>query len=157
MSILQQLGLLLLDSIPTILIFVLLHFYLKRVLYRPLRQVLQARAERIGGRLEAARATTETAEAKLANYEAALRQQRLENYRRMENRRQAALQAGQENLNAVRRETAQSMAETRQQLAAETARARTQLQTTVDGLAEQILAQVMSSRPGRAAQPGVGA
>src|SRR5665213_3512809 len=116
---LQQLGQLLFDSIPTIIIFVLLHVYLKRVLYRPLRQVLGARTAHIEGRLEAARQTVAAAEQKLAGYEETLRQRRIESYRGIEARRQAALGEGQALLATARHEAAQALVHARQELAGE--------------------------------------
>ena len=153
---LYQLYNLLFDSIPTILIFVVLNFYLKRVLYRPLREVLSARGQRIDGRQAAARATLEAAEAKLAGYAAARRQQQVDDYRRIEARRRDALQASQQAMAEARHQAAEAMLAARQQLAEDNAQARTQLQGAAEAAAKQILAQVLGqARP--AGTPGVGA
>src|SRR5690348_1817140 len=133
---LHQLGQLLFDSLPTIIIFVALHYYLKRVLYRPLVGVLKAREERIGGRLAAAQATVAQAEHKLAGYEEALRQRRVENYRHIDAQRQAALQAGQNLLSEARRQSSEALMAARQRLAAENAQAKAELQASVETLSQ---------------------
>jgi F-type H+-transporting ATPase subunit b len=156
--VLQQLGQLLFNAIPTIFLFVLLHLYLKRVLYRPLQEVLRQRSERIEGRLEAARQLVEEAERKLAGYEEALRARRVANYKQVEARRQAGLALGQQRLAQARHDSAQSAVQARVQLAAQTEAARRNLQASVDTLAAQIVQQVFTSRAGRpAAAPGAGA
>ncbi len=155
--VLQELGQLLFDSIPTILLFVLLHFYLKRVLYRPLQQMLHQRSERIEGRLKAARELVEQAEQKLGGYEAALRARRVENYKQVETRRQAALAAGQQRLAQARHASGQAAVEARQHLAAQTEEARRSLQASADVLAGQIMSQILGGARHPAASPGAGA
>ncbi len=156
--VLQQLGQLLFDAIPTIILFVLLHFYLKRVLYRPLQAVLSQRTERIDGRLAAARALIEQAEQKLAGYEAALRARRVENYKHVEARRQAALALGQQRLAQARHQSGQAALEARQQLAAQSETARRSLQAGAEVLAGQIMTQVLGGGARRpAVSPGAGA
>lgn len=146
MTIPQKLGLLLFRSVPTIIIFVALHFYLKRVLYRPLDRMLAARRARIQGRQEAARQTVSEAAAKLSQYEQALREQRVKNYRHMETRRQAALGAGQEALAAARQQSAAALAAAREQLAADRTAAQAQLQSGSEALAGDIMSRVLSFR-----------
>jgi len=140
---LHQLGELLLGSIPTILIFLVLHLTLRRVLYRPLQRTLQERTERIEGRLEAAQQQFKLAEEKLAQYEAHLRTARLANYRRIEERRQAALGECQQILDEARRQAADTVVAAREQLAADAARVRTQLQAEVETLATEVAASVL--------------
>jgi F-type H+-transporting ATPase subunit b len=139
----QQLGQLLLHSIPTIIIFAALHFYLKRVLYRPLRKVLAARSERIEGKLAHAQQTLAAAESKLAEYESALRERRLAGYRSIEAQRQAAIAAGQTQLHDARHQTAASLVAARQELATESAQAKVRLQESANTLATQIMNQVL--------------
>lgn len=158
-SVAQRLGTLLLDSVPTIILFVLLHYYLRSVLYRPLQRVLGERSSLIEGKLAKAHQVTAAAEQKLAGYEEAVRQQRLQNYRHLEAQRQQALQEGQTALATARQESAKSMVEARQQLAAETTAARRHLEGASDALATQILEQVLrglahNSSPKAMAEPG---
>lgn len=161
-SIAQQLGHLFLDAVPTVVLFVLLHYFLKAVLYRPLQRVLGQRADRIEGKLTRARETAAAAEQKLAAYEAAVREQRARNYQHLDARRQQALRDGQAVLAEARQRSAKSMIEARQQLAAESAAARAQLQSAGESLAGQILDHVLGGLAAAGAskavaEPGAGA
>lgn len=140
---LHQLGELLLGSIPTILIFVVLHLALRRVLYAPLQRTLQARTDRIEGRIEAARQQFQRAEEKLAQYEAMLREARHANYRRIEERRQAALAECQQVLDEARRQSGEAVSAAREQLVSDSARVRAQLQSEVETLAGEVAASVL--------------
>ncbi len=158
-KILQELGNLLLGSIPTILLFVALQYYLKWVLYRPLQRTLDARSGRIEGRKAAAEGILAAAEQKLAGYEASLRQRHLENYKLIEGKRQEGLQQGQTQIATARQQAAQATVEARQRLAEQSSEVHAQLRTTAEGLAQQIVAKVL--RGNSAAKldqaPGVGA
>lgn len=140
---LHQLGQLLLGSIPTILIFVVLHLLLRRVLYAPLQRTLQERTNRIEGRMEAARQLFQLAEEKLAQYEAQLREARFANYRRIDERRQAALAECQQILDEARRQSTDAVVAAREQIASDAARVRAQLQGDVETLASEVTASVL--------------
>jgi len=73
-EILQALGGILLRAIPTVILLILVHFYLKRMLFRPLEQTLAKRREQTDGAQEAARASLARAEEKAAMYELALKE-----------------------------------------------------------------------------------
>jgi F-type H+-transporting ATPase subunit b len=152
---LHQLGQLLFDSIPTLLLFVLLHYYLKWMLYKPLRATLAARAQQIEGRQAAAQRLLASAEQKLADYEDKLRARRAENYKLIDARRQQGLTLAQQHLAEARQQSAQAMAQARQKLADETTQAHAQLRGAAEGLAAQIMTQVLRSAGEKA--PGVGA
>lgn len=143
-----QLGQLLLGAIPTIIIFGLLHLYLRAVLYKPLRQTLAARSARIEGRLELARQHTEAAEAKLRQYEESVRQARAEGYRGIEKRRKEAGQVAQENLAQARKQNVATLAHALQQLAGESTRAQNNLRESSETMAAQIAGQVLGTRQG---------
>lgn len=154
--ILKQLGHLLFDSIPTIVLFVALHYYLKWVLYKPLRRTLTERRERIEGRKHVAEGILAIAEQKLAGYETALRQRHLENYKLIEAKRQEGLALGQTHIASARQEAGKAMVAARQQLAEQSTEVHGHLRNTAEGLAHQIVAQIL--RPNRQNQtPAVGA
>jgi F-type H+-transporting ATPase subunit b len=152
---LHQLGQLLFDSIPTILLFVVLHYYLKWMLYKPLRATLAARAAQIEGRQATAQRLLESAGQKLADYEEKLRRRRADNYKLIDARRQEGLKLAQQQLAEARQQSAQAMAQARQKLAEENSQARAQLRGAAEGLAGQIMAQVLRTSSEKA--PGVGA
>ena len=82
--ILHQLGELLLKAVPTFILVVLLHFYLKNVFFKPLEKVLHQRYEATDGARKLAEQSLERAAAKTAEYEAAMRSARAEVYQAQE-------------------------------------------------------------------------
>src|SRR5258706_6809281 len=83
-STLNALGGILLRALPTFFLILLLHFYLKRVFFAPLEKVLKQRYDATEGAKKAAEASLAKAEAKAAEYEAALRAARNEVYQEQE-------------------------------------------------------------------------
>ena len=65
---LHALGGILLRAVPTFLLVVLLHFYLKSMFFKPLAKVLQARYEATEGARKLAEQSLEQAAAKTAKY-----------------------------------------------------------------------------------------
>ena len=92
-QILEQLGGLLLGSVPTIILIVLLYSIYKAVVHKPLVTVLAERRNRTEGAIEKARADIGKAEARTADYEQRLREARMTIFKNQEARRQRALQA----------------------------------------------------------------
>lgn len=80
-AMLHALGGILLRAVPTFLLVVLLHFYLKSVFFKPLEKVLHARYEATEGARKLAEQSLEQAAAKTAKYEAALQAAKAELYR----------------------------------------------------------------------------
>ena len=72
-AMLQALGGILLKAVPTFLLVVLLHFYLKGVFFKPLRKVLRQRYEATEGARKLAAESLERAAAKTAEYATAMR------------------------------------------------------------------------------------
>ena len=83
-STLNALGGILLRALPTFFLVLLLHFYLKRVFFSPLEKILQQRYDATEGAKKAAEASLAKAEAKAAEYEAAIRAARNEVYQEQE-------------------------------------------------------------------------
>lgn len=154
MHTLHQLAQLFLDAVPTVLIFLLLHFYLRAVLYRPLQRTLAERHQRTTGVLEQARARLAEAESVLAQVEGRLRAARLEAYERLASRRQAALAQRSTQLEQAREQGKKELSEAHQQLAGETQTGREKIQSAAHGLADEILRRLLGQA---AAHPGVGA
>jgi F-type H+-transporting ATPase subunit b len=84
---LHALGGLFLKAAPTFILVLLLHFYLKRMFFAPLQRALQARAEATEGARKSAEAALARAEARAAEYDAALRAARAELSREQEEKR----------------------------------------------------------------------
>jgi F-type H+-transporting ATPase subunit b len=141
---LHALSGILLRAIPTFLLVIFLHFYLKYMFFKPLDKVLHARYEATDGARKRAAESLEKAAAKTAEYEAALRAARAEVYqsqeqlhRRLQAEHAARTQAAREQADAAVREA-------KAQLAAEIAQARTDLATDSDALASQIADAILN-------------
>ena len=137
------LGGLLLRALPTFLLVVLLHFYLKYVFFAPLDKVLAARSQATEGARVEAQASLETASRKAAEYEAAIRAAHGEIHREQEETRrkwrqeQAAASVGS------RRNASEMVRQARVQLAGEVAEAQRVLAGESDRLASVIADSIL--------------
>jgi F-type H+-transporting ATPase subunit b len=83
-EILSQLGQLLLRAVPTFVLVVVLHFYLKYMFCKPLHKVLHERYEATEGAKKLAEESLQRASKKTAEYEVAMRSARAEVYQAQE-------------------------------------------------------------------------
>src|SRR5450631_1841937 len=83
-AMLHALGGILLRAVPTFLLVILLHFYLKNIFFKPLEKVLHQRYEATEGARKLAEQSLEQAAAKTASYEAQLRAAKAEMYQAQE-------------------------------------------------------------------------
>jgi F-type H+-transporting ATPase subunit b len=90
---LQQLGELLLGSIPTVIMVALLYALYSMIVHKPLRRVLEERHNKTEGAIEKSKADIAAAEARTSEYEQRLREARAALFRAQEAKRQAAMQA----------------------------------------------------------------
>jgi F-type H+-transporting ATPase subunit b len=148
---LNQLGGLLLGSVPTIFLFLLLVILYRFLVYGPLTRVLNERRERTEGAIEQANAATAAAAAKTQEYEAQLRAARSKIF-----------QARQQKLELWNRERDRAVAEAHEAaqrqiqeaklaLQAQTTAARRTIEGSIDELASEILRTILpksSSKPG---------
>ncbi len=145
---LNALGGLLLRALPTFLLVVALHFYLKFVFFRPLDKVLEVRRQATEGARKAAEASLEKANGQAAGYEAAINEARAgmhreqEEFRRKSRAEQAAAVA------AARARSEAAVAQARAQLADDAERARDLLRAESDSLAARIAETILVGRSG---------
>lgn len=145
-EVLRSLGGLLLKAIPTFLLVVLLHFYLKRVYFGPMSRVLSERYNATEGARKLAEESLAKASEKAAEYEAALRAARADIYREQEEFRQAL---SQERAGAAKeaRQGAEAMVkEASRQLAGELETAKRTLAAQAESLADEIAGTVLHRR-----------
>ena len=90
---LQQLGELLLGSVPTVILFAVLYVLYKGIVHKPLKRVLDERRSKTEGAVEKSKADVAAADARTSEYEQRLREARVTVFRAQEAKRQAALQA----------------------------------------------------------------
>lgn len=143
---LQALGGLLVKAIPTLLLVILLHFYLKRVFFGPLVRVLEERRQATEGARRQAEELLARAAAKTADYEEALRAARGQIYRELEAARQRWRQQHAEAVRQARDRAQALLGEARRQLEAELEAARAGLQLRAGQLAERITEALLGGR-----------
>jgi F-type H+-transporting ATPase subunit b len=142
-AILNPLGGLLLRALPTFLLVLVLHFYLKRVFFAPLDKVLEARRQATEGARRAAHTSLETASRKASEYEAAIRAARGEMYKEQEKTRRDWRQQQAGAIEESRRNASEMVKQARVQLAAEAADAKQSLATQSELLAGAITESIL--------------
>jgi F-type H+-transporting ATPase subunit b len=135
---LQALGGLLLKAIPTLVLLLLVHFYLKWMFFRPLGNVLAQRRASTEGLREAAEATLKKASELTASIETQLRQAREQIYQEQDEARRRWTGEQAARLEEARRQARELVHQSKVQLEAETAAVKRDLAATTDALAEQI-------------------
>jgi F-type H+-transporting ATPase subunit b len=139
----RQLGDLALGAIPTLILFVLLVFAYRSILYGRLLETRAERRERTAGALEKSRLAVAQADVRSQEYEAKLRAARAEIFRGREQRMQQ-WNAERESALAAARLAAQQRVHTAQAaLATQTTDARKQIEASAGQLAAQVLAVVL--------------
>jgi F-type H+-transporting ATPase subunit b len=146
LQIFNALGGIILRALPTFFLFILLHWYLKKVLFQPMDKALAERRARTEGAREAGEQALERVKTKLAAYQKALGDARAAIYRDQEAAREK-LRAGQAAAVATARAKAgQRVAAARVAIDVEAASARTTLATEADRLADEIAGVLVAGR-----------
>jgi len=144
---LQALVGLLEKAVPTIVLLVLLHFYLKAMLFGPLAKIMKEREALTKGARQGAENSLAAAERKTAEYEAKLREARAEIYREQEEIRRKWLDEQTGQVDQARDRIAAAVRSARDQIAREAAAARTSLLETSGQLADRIASTILQRRP----------
>ena len=140
---LQALGGILLKAVPTFLLVVLLHFYLKGVFFNPLRKVLRQRYDATEGARKLAAESLERAAAKTAQYEAAMRAARTEIYQAQEQAHKRLQEGESAELAAARRRVEAAVDEAKALLAIDVEAAKAGLARDSELLANQIAESIL--------------
>ena len=145
---LQALGGIMVKAIPTVLLLIILHFYLKAMLFGPLDRVLKQRAELNEGARKAAEQSLLAADKKQQEYEAKFRDARAEVYRGQEETRRRWLSDQAAQIAEARAQSEASIRSAREQIAAEAASAKQNLAETSGALADQIANAILERKAG---------
>ncbi len=140
---LRQVGELLLDAIPTVVILLLLYALYQNLVRKPLERVLAQRRERTEGAVLKARADVAAAESRTQEYEQKLRDARLAVFKAQEAKRNLAQQARNEALTEARNRAQQQIRDARLALDKDMAEARTSLQGDVERLSGEIIRTIL--------------
>ncbi len=144
---LQALSGILIKAIPTALLLIFLHFYLRFMLFGPVRKVLRERDELTAGARKAAEASLAAADRKVREYEAKLSEARAEVYKEQEETRRLWLADQASQLASAREKAEAGIKQARFELASEAAAARQNLLETSGALADQIATSILARRP----------
>ena len=130
-------------AVPTFIVVIFLHWYLKTMLFQPVVQVMNERHAATEGAREKAAQSLELAEQKVAQYEAQLREARGAVYREQDAIRQQLTDNQNRALAEAREQNQKLIAEARQSIATQTAAARESLGREADALADKIVEAVL--------------
>jgi F-type H+-transporting ATPase subunit b len=143
MEILNQLGGLVLGSVPTMILFVLLVAAYALLVRRPLEKTLAERRARTSGAVEQARGAISAAEAETAAYEAKLRAARSEIMAAREARLKKLHEEREAALAKARGKAQDRVGAARKEIEASASEARAQIEDATGALSEQILRAVL--------------
>ena len=143
---LQALGGILLKAIPTVILLIILHFYLKAVLFGPLDRVMQKRRELTEGARKTAEDSLAAATRKADEYEAKLRDARAAVYKQQEEIRKRWLDQQAQQVADARARSESTVKAAREAMALDAAAARKSLQDTSEAVADQIVATVLGRK-----------
>ena len=142
-AILHQLGELLLRAVPTFLLVVVLHFYLKNMFFKPLEKVLHQRYEATEGARKLAEESMARASQKIAEYEAAMRSARAEVYQAQEQIHKQLEERESAELAQARRRSETLIQEARAALAQDVDAAKASLAADSEMLANRIAEAIL--------------
>lgn len=139
----KAIGELLLNAVPTILIFLALFAAYTFLVHRPLGQILQERYALTEGAVAKAQADIAAADAKTKDYEARLRAARAESFRQQDETRKKHLEARAHVVADARAAAQAQVKAAKAELEKETAVAKAALQSQAEELARQVIRSVL--------------
>lgn len=152
---LKQVGELLLDAVPTVVLLLLLYAIYQNLVRKPLVRILQERRDRTEGAVQKARADVAVAESRTQEYEQKLREARLAIFKAQEARRQQAQQMRGQAIAEARTRAQEQIRQAKEAIEQDMAVARTGLQAETQRLATDIIRTIL--KPAGAAPAAGGA
>ncbi|HXU38377.1 MAG TPA: hypothetical protein VN937_18620 [Blastocatellia bacterium] len=131
-----------------LILFVLFVFVLNRILFRPISRILDSRQTLIEGSANEARAAKRRYDAKLADYEATIRQTRAESYRRLEQDRAAAMEGRRKVIEEAKHQANEQIGHARLEIGKQAALARTALESEAHQIADRISRTILGRTVG---------
>jgi F-type H+-transporting ATPase subunit b len=140
---LQQLGELLLGSVPTVILLSVLYALYKAIVHQPLQRVLAERRGKTEGAIEKSKADIAAADARTSEYEQRLREARAALFRAQEARRQAAIQARSNAITQARAKAQEQVQAAKADIESGRAVAEKGLHDQAAALAQEIIKRVL--------------
>ena len=145
-SLLHDLGRIALYGLPTSFLVILLCIYLRVMYFKPFEKMLAERYEATEGARKAAEESLNRANAKAAEFDAALQKARQEIYSEQEQYLKKLHDQQAAEAEAARRASEERLKQAREELAVEAAAARASLAAQSDLLASQIADAILAGR-----------
>jgi F-type H+-transporting ATPase subunit b len=146
-TIVQQLGELFLQAVPTVLIILLFYIILRAIFFRPLLAVMAERDARTVGAQKASEAAQAAAAEKVKQYQEALRQVRGQVYAEQEAARKKLLEERAAQIKEARARASGEVNTAKARIAAELAAARRDVEATVAQLSAEIARRILEAPP----------
>lgn len=143
---LKALADLLLEAVPTIIFFLFLAWFLKRVYFKPMAAIFEERRKQTEGVRELAKRAFEEADRKQSEFERALDLARHEIYEEHERRRREWADEQARAIAQVRAEVDAQIEQAKQQIAGEAERAQGELNQRINGLSSAIVESLLARR-----------
>jgi len=143
---LRALGEILLKAVPTFLLVVFLHIYLKKIFFQPMEKVLRRRYEATEGARKLAEQSLSRASARTAEYEAAIRAARSEVYQAQEQLYKQLQESQAAQLAAARHSADEGVRRAKAQLDGDVADAKSRLALDTESLAGEIADSILEIR-----------
>ncbi|MDQ2840428.1 MAG: ATP synthase F0 subunit B [Acidobacteriota bacterium] len=143
---LKALADLLLEAVPTIVFFLFLAWYLKRLYFRPVAAILEERRKATEGVRELARRAFEEADKKQSEFEHALQLARGDIYKEHEKLRRQWSDEQAQAIADSRAQVDKQIEGAKRQIAQEAERAQGELDSQVEGLSEGIVHSLLARR-----------
>lgn len=143
-QILKDLQGVILLALPTAFLVIVLHWFLKKMLFQPLDRVMEERHRRTQGAVDASQAALATVKEKMAAYEKALADARAEVFKQNEAARKELAEQQAKAIEAARAKAAAQVAAAKAQLAVEIEAARAGLGAESERLADQIAGSLIA-------------
>ena len=131
-----------------LILFVIFVFVMNRILFRPISRILDSRQTLIEGSANEARAAKRRYDAKLADYEATIRQTRAESYRRLEQDRAVAMEGRRKVIEEAKQQANEQIGHARLEIGKQAALARTALESEAHQIAERISRTILGRTVG---------
>jgi F-type H+-transporting ATPase subunit b len=143
---LHALGQVLLQGLPTFFLVLFLHFYLKSVFFKPMEKILHERKEATEGARRKAAESLESASAKAAAYEEAIRAARSEIYQEQEVLRRKWRDEQTAQLSDARKRSEVLVKNAKSEIIGQSQEARQSLANTSQALATEIAESILRRR-----------
>jgi F-type H+-transporting ATPase subunit b len=133
-------------ALPTFVLVILLHWYLKKMLFQPVERVLEERRKKTMGAIEDSEASLAKVNEKLARYEQAISDARVSIYQEQEAARKSLADQQVASVEAARVKSAERVAQVKSELAAEVSSAKAALASEADRLADEIAGVILAGK-----------